>query len=222
MSRFTTTVNPTLTFLYGPRIHVVRSIYIGIVYLFCSIWYHIDYLPLIIEVDIDVQYLLLSKLSKLHHPLTNSIVFLITCNVPKPDPAIHGGVHAVLTQPSVGLRLPPDKVPDRLKRLHPDPVALPPPVGSSEPPCFPTTFVFFVFLKKKKTCFPPTFVFCFCFLKKKKKNMFSAHLPPRSRLVPSQRSLSAPGCGSRSKLHSPLPGNTVRLHLGLSCPSCQT
>ena len=203
MSRFTTTVNPTLTFLYGPRIHVVRSIYIGIVYLFCSIWYHIDYLPLIIEVDIDVQYLLLSKLIKLHHPLTNSIVFLITCNVPKPDPAIHGGVHAVLTQPSVGLRLPPDKVPDRLKRLHPDPVALPPPVGSSEPPCFPTTFVF-------------------CFFKEKEKNMFSPHLPPRLRLAPSQRSLSAPGCGSRSKLHSPLPGNTVQLHPGSSWPSCQT
>ena len=60
-----------------------------------------------------------------NNSLAHRIVLVITGSVPKTKPGIYGAVHAVLVQASAWLRLPPNEVSDRTKRVHPEPVSFP-------------------------------------------------------------------------------------------------
>ena len=57
--------------------------------------------------------------------LANRIVLVVTGHVPKADASINCAVHAVLIQAPIWLGLPPHKVSNRTKRVHPEPVTLP-------------------------------------------------------------------------------------------------
>ena len=57
--------------------------------------------------------------------LANRIVFVVTGHVPKADASIDRAVHAVLVQTPIWLGLPPHKVSNGTKRVHPEPVTLP-------------------------------------------------------------------------------------------------
>ena len=57
--------------------------------------------------------------------LANRIVLVVTGHVPKADASINRAVHAVLVQTPIWLGLPPHKVSNRTKRVHPEPVTLP-------------------------------------------------------------------------------------------------
>ena len=57
--------------------------------------------------------------------LANRIVLVVTGHIPKADASINRAVHAVLVQTPIWLGLPPHKVSNRTKRVHPEPVTLP-------------------------------------------------------------------------------------------------
>ena len=57
--------------------------------------------------------------------LANRIVFVVTGHIPKADASINRAVHAVLVQTPIWLGLPPHKVSNWTKRVHPEPVTLP-------------------------------------------------------------------------------------------------
>merc|ERR1712004_652487 len=70
--------------------------------------------------------------------LANRIVFVVTRHVPKADASINRAVHAVVVQTPIWLGLPPHKVSNWTKGVHPEPVTLPAPVRATKPPGLPS------------------------------------------------------------------------------------
>merc|ERR1719225_713994 len=70
--------------------------------------------------------------------LAHRIVFVVAGHVPKADASINRAIHAVLVQTPIWLGLPPHKVSNGTKRVHPEPVTLPASVRATKPPGLPS------------------------------------------------------------------------------------